>query len=409
MNYFQLTKKQNLLQNSVATFAKKHISPYIFELDRSESLSEDLINKFYQSGCFGLQLSQSIGGRDLNTLDYILTIEQFSKVDGSQASTIASHNSLGAQAINCFGTSQQKDHLLCQFTPNYHFNDPTDFSKEAVNDHHKPIKPLWGFALTEQHAGSDLKAINTYAKYCSTANCFILNGSKQWITNCANPYNAGVTVLAKTSSDNSDNFDGFTLFLLEHNQSGLNQTPIKNKLMWRAGATAKLNFDNIKLSKNSILGKYNQGLQTALSILDGGRLSIAAMGLGLAKGAYNTALDYAKKRTCFGKPIIEHQAIGFKLADMAMNIHAGETLLYKACWMKCQNQNYRVHSSMAKLFCSELAELCARDGLQILGSKALQHGSKIELFYRDATILRIGEGTSEIQKKIIARNLSNIN
>ena len=413
MYSFELNKNQINLKKNTNEFCKKYIYPKVFELDKKETTSQDLITKLYENKYFGLQISSIYNGCNLDTLSYILVIEELAKYSSSQASTIAAHNSLAVAAISKYGSLQQKKQLFKYFLPNTKNKTNTNKTDNTHHtspnhDHHKAIKCLWAFALTESHCGSDIKNIHTTAKFDKNSQCFILNGAKQWITNCANPHNQGITVLAKTSSDNSDNFDSYSLFLVDANTKGLYQTAINDKLMWRSGFTGELKFHNITLSKNNLLGAMHKGLSNALAVLDNGRLSIAATGLGLAKGAYNIAFDYAQKRRCFGKAIINHQAIAFKLADMYTKIKACENLVYQACWMKDQNKPFGEYSSMAKLYSSEVAELCARDGLQILGSKALKHGNLMEKYYRDATILRIGEGTSEIQRKIIARQLKKL-
>jgi alkylation response protein AidB-like acyl-CoA dehydrogenase len=296
---------------------------------------------------------------------YIVAVEELAFYDGSQAATIAAHNSLGAGPIYYFGNEEQKKRYL-----------PDLCTGEG----------LWAFGLTEAEAGSDAQASKTTARYDSATNEWVINGSKLWITNSACELTRGITVQAATGVK-ADGKAELSCFLVPVNTPGLTRRAMKQKMMWRASNTGELYF------------------AIMMETLDHGRLSIAAMGLGLAKGALDLTLAYAKQRKTFGKPLAKHQVIGFKLAEMAMRIEAAENILYKACWLKHTKQEFAKIAAMAKLYCSEVAEFCAREGQQIFGGYGLMKEYPIERHYRDAALLRIGEGTSEIQRIVIAKYL----
>lgn len=241
-----------------------------------------------------------------------------------------------------------------------------------------------------------------YSKFDEKANEWVINGSKIWITNSASELAKGVTVQAVTEKRDGGRPE-LSCFLVETGTPGYTAKKMKDKMMWRASDTGELYFDNVRVPAENMLGKRGDGFKIMMKTLDGGRLSIAAMGLGLAKGALEMTIKYANERKTFGKPICKHQVIAFKLADMATRIEAAENMLYKACWLKQTKQPYEKVAAMSKLYCAEVAEFCAREGQQIFGGYGLMKEYPIERFYRDAALLRVGEGTSEIQRIVISR------
>jgi alkylation response protein AidB-like acyl-CoA dehydrogenase len=335
-------------------------------------------------GLFGTVVSPKYGGQGMDYLSYIVVVEELAKIDGSQTATIAAHNSLGAAPLYYYGSEEQKKKYLPDLCTG---------------------KGLWGFGLTEAEAGSDAQASRTNAVWNESKKCWILNGSKIWITNSACDLTKGITVQAVTGRK-PDGRAELSCFIVEANAKGLTRRAMKGKMMWRSSSTGEIFFDNVQVPADSMLGNRGQGFAIMMKTLDQGRLSIGAMGLGLAKGAYQLALRYAMERQTFGKPIFQHQAISFKFAEMATRIEAAENMLYKAAWLKDNNQPFAKQAAMAKLYCSEVAEFCAREGQQIFGGFGLMKDYHIERHYRDAALLRIGEGTSEILKIVISRYIS---
>lgn len=382
MSYsFETSEELDLLRESVRKFAQKQIGPQAHKLDEEESFSYDLTEKMGDLGLFGTVVSPDYEGQGLDYLSYIVCVEELAKIDSSQAATIAAHNSLGAAPIYYYGTEDQKK----QFLPGLCTG-----------------KGLWAFGLTEPEAGSDASASKTTAKYSPQDRTWTLNGSKIWITNSATQITKGLTIQA-VSGEKSDGKKELTCFLVPKDTPGLTCNVMKNKMMWRASNTGEIYLDDVIIPERYVLGKRGQGFSIMMETLDNGRLSIGAMGLGLAKGAFELALNYAKERKTFGKALSKHQAIAFKLSDMATRIEASENMLYKACWQKQNNLDFRKLASMAKLYCSETAEYCARESQQIFGGYGLMKEYTIERHYRDAALLRIGEGTSEIQRIVISR------
>jgi alkylation response protein AidB-like acyl-CoA dehydrogenase len=300
-------------------------------------------------------------------------------VDGSQAATIAAANSLGIGPIYYFGTEAQKRKYL-----------PPLCRGEG----------LWGFGLTEPTAGSDAGGSKTMA--VRDGNEWILNGSKIFITNAACEMTMGVTVQAVTGTRDSGRPE-YTCFLVEHGTPGFRAVEMHRKMMWRASNTAELYFDDVRVPADNVLGDIGDGFHQMLQTLDGGRLSIGAMGLGGAQGAYEAALRYARSREQFGQPISKFQAVAFKLADCALEIECGRNLLYKACWLRDQKRPFAKEAAMGKLYCSELMGRVTNHAVQIHGGYGLMKEYHVERFYRDQKLLDIGEGTSEVQRLVISR------
>ncbi|UCF95673.1 MAG: acyl-CoA dehydrogenase family protein [Desulfobacterales bacterium] len=376
---FDLSNEQAMIRKEVRKFAHSEIAPVAGELDETETFSAELTRKMGEIGLFGMFVSEAYGGQALDYLSYIIAVEEIARVDGSQAATIAAGNSLGIGPIFYFGTEEQKR----QYLPRLCRGDA-----------------LWGFGLTEPTAGSDAGGSQTTAVL--EGDEWVLNGSKIFITNAACELSAGVTVQAVTGTRESGRPE-YTCFIVEHGTPGFKAVPMHRKMMWRASNTAELYFDNVRIPAKNMLGRRGDGFHQMLKTLDGGRLSIAAMGLGGAQGAYEAALKYAKERHQFGQPISKFQAVAFKLADCALEIECARNLLYKACWLKDRNRAFEKEAAMAKLYCSELMGRVANHAVQIHGGYGLMKDYNVERFYRDQKLLDIGEGTSEVQRIVISR------
>ncbi len=377
---FNLNEEHQLIRQTVRDFAEREIRPIARELDEKAEFSLELTRKMGEIGLFGINTPIEYGGQGMDTLSYIIAVEELARVDGSQAATIAAHNSLGISPLLKYGTEEQKRRYIPQLC-----------TGEA----------LWAFGLTEPEAGSDSRASKTTAR--SENNGWIINGSKIFITNGSASISKGVTVQAVTG--NHEGKKEFSCIIVEKGTPGFTASPLHNKMMWRASDTAEMFFDDCRVPEENLLGKRGEGSKIMLSTLDGGRLSIAAMGLGHAQGAFELALQYSKERKQFGQPISKFQAISFKLADMALKIELARTFLYKSCWLKDQGLPYGKESAMAKLYCSEIAKEVTDEAVQIHGGYGLLKDYDIERHYRDQRLLQIGEGTSEIQRVVIARYL----
>jgi len=375
---FELTEEQELIRETVRDFAEREIKPIAQELDEKAEFSYELTEKIGELGLFGMYLPEKYGGQGLDTLSYIIAVEEIARVDGSQAATLAAQNSLGIGPLYYYGTEEQKQKYLPQLCTG---------------------KGLWGFGLTEPEAGSDSRGTKTKAKLENGH--WIITGSKIFITNGASDISLGSSIQAVTGE--KDGKKEFTTIIVEKGTPGFKTVPMHNKMMWRASDTAELYLDECKVPEENLLGKIGQGSKIMLSTLDNGRLSIAAMGLGCAQGAFELALEYANERKQFGKPISKFQVNAFKLADMATKIELARNLLYKACWLKDQGRPYGKEAAMSKLYCSEIAREVADEAVQIHGGYGLMKDYAIERFYRDQRLLQIGEGTSEIQRLVISR------
>lgn len=376
---FDLNKQQEMIRKEVRKFAETAIAPVAAELDEAEAFSSELTKKMGEIGLFGMFVSEAYGGQALDYISYIIGVEEIARVDGSQAATIAAGNSLGIGPIYYFGSEEQKKRYL-----------PKLCSGEA----------LWGFGLTEPTAGSDAGGSKTTA--VKDGSEWVINGSKIFITNAACDMTMGVTVQAITGQ-REDGRPEYTCFLVESDTPGFKAIPMHKKMMWRASNTGELYFDDVRVPADNILGAQGNGFHQMLETLDGGRLSIGAMGLGGAQGAYEAALKYARSREQFGKPISKYQAIAFKLADAAIELECARNLLYKACWLKDKGRSYQKVAAMAKVYCSELMGRVADSAVQIHGGYGLMKEYSVERFYRDQKLLDIGEGTSEIQRLVISR------
>jgi alkylation response protein AidB-like acyl-CoA dehydrogenase len=375
----ELTTEQKLLINTVRDFAEKEIAPVIEELDREEMFSSELTAKMGKLGLMGITISPDYGGMGMDYLSYCLAVEELSRIDASQAATVAAHNSLGVGPIEYFGNEKQKQNYLPDLCTG---------------------KKLWGFGLTEPNAGSDAGGTQTTAKV--DKGNWVINGSKIFITNASTDITWGSTIQAISGTD-LNNRKEYSCILVENDTPGFKVKQMKNKLVWRSSNTSELYFDDVQVPEENLLGTRGEGFKQMLYTLDCGRLSIAAMGLGGAQGAYEKALKYANERSQFGKPIAKFQINAFKLADMATEIEAARALLYRACWLKDSGKSFNKESAMAKLYCSETMGRVVNQAVQIFGGYGLMEEYGIARFYRDQKLLDIGEGTSEIQRLVISR------
>jgi alkylation response protein AidB-like acyl-CoA dehydrogenase len=378
---FQLTEEQNLTRQAVRDFAEKEIAPIARELDEKEQFSIELTQKMAELGLLGCFVSEKYGGSNMGYISYIIVVEELARVDGSQAATIAAGNSLGIGPIYYFGNDKQKQEWL---------------PKLCTGEY------LAAFGLTEPEAGSDAGSSRTTAEV--KGKDWVINGRKIFITNAACPLTGVIIVQAVTGKREAGHAE-LSCFIVPRDAAGFTAKEMKGKMMWRSSNTGELFFDDCIVPKENLLGRIGDGFHQMLTTLDGGRLSIAAMGLGGSQGAFEIALEYANSRVQFGRPISSFQVNAFKLADMALEIELARNFLYKVCWMRENNLSITKEAAMAKLYCSEVMHRCVHQGLQLHGGYGLMKDFRIERFYRDQRLLEIGEGTSEILRIVIARHI----
>ncbi len=378
---FTLSTEQEILRDSVRSFAENEIKPLARELDKKEIFSYETMQKMAELGLFGVFVAEEYGGQGMDYMSYIIATEEIARVDGSHAATVAAGNSLGIGPLYYFGSEEQKKKYL-----------PRLCSGET----------LWGFGLTEANAGSD--AANSSTNAVMDGDEWVINGSKIFITNASTDITAGVTVLCKTGT-RDDGKPELSCILVESGTPGYTTRVMHDKMMWRASNTSELFFQDCRVPKENLLGTQGHGFHQMMQTLDGGRLSIGAMGLGGAQGCFDMALRYSNEREQFGRPIANFQANAFKLADMAVEIECARLLLYKSCWLRDNNLPFSKEAAMAKLYCSELMYRCANHAVQIHGGYGLMQEYDVERFYRDQKLLDIGEGTSEVQRIVISRHI----
>ncbi len=376
---YSLSMEHEILRKSVRDFAENEIKPVARELDEKEEFSYDTMKAMAGLGLFGMFVSEEYGGQGMDYVSYIIATEEIARIDGSHAATIAAGNSLGIGPLYYYGNEEQKKKYL-----------PKACSGET----------LWAFGLTEPNAGSD--AGNTKTNAVLDGDEWVINGSKIFITNGSTDITAGVVALSKTGT-RKDGRPELTSIIVEKGTPGFEARTMHGKLMWRGSDTSELYFDDCRVPKENLLGPVGDGFHQMLATLDGGRLSIGAMGLGGAQGAFDMALKYSKERVQFGKPISTFQVNSFKLADMATEIECARLLLYKACWLRDNEQPFGKIAAMGKLYCSEVMGRCVNHAVQLHGGYGLMKEYDIERFYRDHKLLEIGEGTSEVQRIVISR------
>jgi len=376
---FTFSDEQKHLRKSVREFAEGEIAPHVLEWDESSHFPTELLPKLAEMGLMGVIFPDQYGGAGLGYIEYATVIEELARVDGSVGLFVAAHNSLCSNHIYKFGTEQQKQKYLVPLAQG---------------------KKLGAWSLTEPEAGSDAGGTRTTA--VRQGDDWVLNGSKTFTTNGSY---ADICV-AMAVTDKSKESHGISAFILEKGTPGFRPGKKENKLGMRASDTSEVVFNDCRIPNCQLLGPLGEGFISSLKILDGGRISIAALGLGMAQGALEAATNYAKQRKQFGKSIAEFQAIQFKLADMATQVEAARLLVYQAAWLADQkNVRYTRESSIAKLFASEVAVRVANECVQIHGGYGFIKDYPAEKFYRDVKLCTIGEGTSEIQRLVIARQL----
>jgi len=375
---FQTSETQKMIAQSIRDFAQTNIQPYIMKWDEAQIFPVELFKKLGEMGFMGVLVPEKLGGSGLGYHEYITIIEEISKVDSSIGLSVAAHNSLCTNHILTFGNEEQKQKWI-----------PKLASGTWIG--------AWG--LTEHNTGSDAGGMSTTA--VKDGDNWIINGAKNFITHAISGQIAVVIVRTGEKGDSK----GMTAFAIEKGTLGFSSGKKENKLGMRASETAELIFDNCIIPDENRLGEVGQGFVQAMKILDGGRISIGALALGIAKGAYQAALKYSKERQQFGKPISQFQAIGFKLADMATEIEAAELLLHKAAYLKNNNLPVTTQGAMAKMYASEMCVKVATDAVQIHGGYGYTKDFPVEKFYRDSKLCTIGEGTTEIQKVVISRNI----
>jgi alkylation response protein AidB-like acyl-CoA dehydrogenase len=375
---FDPTENQKMVAQMAKDFAEKHIRPYVMEWDEAQTFPKATMQEMGKLGLLGVLVPEEYGGAGLGYFEYITAIQEITKVCSSVGLSMAAHNSLCTGHILQFGSEEQKKKWL-----------PKLATGEWIG--------AWG--LTEANTGSDAMRMKCVAK--EDGDHYILNGAKNWITH-------GITgdvavVLARTGELLDSN--GITAFVVERGTPGFRGGKKENKLGMRASETAEMIFEDCRVPKANVLGKVGEGFKQAMKVLDGGRISIAALSLGIAKGSFEAAIKYAKEREQFGQPIANFQAISFKLADMATRIEAAELLTMQAADLKMKGKPMTKESAMAKYYASEVCVWAATEAIQIFGGYGYTKDFPVEKFYRDSKLCTIGEGTSEIQKLVIARNV----
>ena len=375
---FDYSETQTMIAQSIRDFAEKNIRPYIMEWDEAQIFPTPLFKKLGAMGFMGILVPEELGGSGLGYHEYITIIEEISKVDPSIGLSVAAHNSLCTNHILAFGNEEQKKKWIPKLATGEHIG-------------------AWG--LTEHDTGSDAGGMNTTA--LREGDFWIVNGAKNFITHAISGDVAVVIVRTGEKGDSK----GMTAFVFERGMPGFTSGKKENKLGMRASETAELIFDNCRIPDTNRLGEVGDGFVQSMKILDGGRISIGALSLGIAKGAYEAALKYSKERRQFGKAICEFQAISFKLADMATEIEASELMLHKAAFLKNQNRKMTTISAMSKMYASEMCVKVANEAIQIHGGYGYIKDYPVEKFYRDSKLCTIGEGTTEIQKLVISRNI----
>ncbi|MGD9929115.1 MAG: acyl-CoA dehydrogenase family protein [Mangrovibacterium sp.] len=378
-----LKKVHQEVRAKVRAFAEEKIKPVIGEFEALEQFPADLIKSMRSLNIFGMQAPVEYGGQGSDYLSFIIAVEELARIDSSVAATLAAHNSLGVGPILEFGSEEQKKKYLPGLCT-------------AQN--------LWAFGLTEENAGSDAQGVETIAEERNGG--WLVNGHKKYITNAASDMAAGISFVAQTGM-RPDGKKEFTAFLVSKGTPGYTREFMKQKFLWRAADNGMVYLKDCHIPAEDQLGERGQGIKIMLKTIDSGRLSIAAMGLGLAQGAYEMAVSFAKKRKQFGKAISEFQTIAFRLADMAMKIETARTFLYHACWLKDNGEPFGTQSAMAKLYCSQVASDVASEALQIFGGAGFFRNDEypIERFFRDQRLLSIGEGTSEVLRMVISRDV----
>jgi short/branched chain acyl-CoA dehydrogenase len=378
---FDLTPEQEEFRKSVRAFSEDVIRPRVEEMDRAEELPMDIVKQMAELGLFGLPFPEEYGGQGADFLTLCLAIEEIARVDSSIAITLEAAVGLGANPVFHFGTEEQKQRWLVPMARGEIFG---------------------AFGLTEPGGGTDAEATKTTAKL--EDGLWVINGSKAFITNSGTPITALVTITA-TTGKNPDGSREISGIIVPTDTAGFEVGPRYRKLGWRASDTHELAFNDVRVPEGNLLGERGRGFAQFLQILDDGRIAIAALGVGLAQGCLDESVRYANEREAFGRPIGAFQGLQFKVADMKVRVETARLAVYKAAWLKEQGRPYKAAASLAKVHATDIAVTCAREAVQIHGGYGYMEEFPVARYYRDAKVLEIGEGTNEIQRILIARDL----
>ena len=375
---FELTEKHKLVRRSIRSFAEKKIGPHAAMMDKEARILPEILEELSKMKLWGILIPEKYGGAELDTLSYIITIEEISRICASTGLTLTVHNALGASTLYKWGNEEQKERFLFDLTSG---------------------KKIIGFSLTEPNAGSDARGIESLA--IEDRNYFVLNGSKIFVTNSE----IGSVFLVATRYQTNDGQEGMAILIVEKEMEGYELGPKEDKMGMRGNQTRSLYFNNVRVPKENILGQIKDGFKIAMKTLDFGRIGIAAQALGIAQAAYEHSVEYSKGRIQFKKPISQFQGISFKLAEMATAIDAARLLVYRTAHLRDLNKNFSKESAMCKLFASKVARKTSQEAIQIHGGYGYMKDLPLERYYRDAKICEIYEGTSEIMKLIIANQI----
>lgn len=375
---FDLTEEQGMIRKLIRDFAEAEVAPGADERDRTGEFPKEIFDKLAKLGIMGLPFPEQYGGGGADTVSFAIAVEELSRVCGSTGITYSAHISLGGAPIHLFGTHEQKEKYLTPLCTGEY---------------------LGAFGLTEPNAGSDAGGTQTTATL--NGDRWTISGSKCFITNASFAKNLALTAV----TDRSKGTNGISAFIVSTEAPGFTVIDNYEKMGLHASNTTELILENVSVSKENLLGVEGNGFKQFLATLDGGRIGIGAMAVGIAQGAYEKALQYAKERKQFGQSISKFQAIQFKLADMAMNIELARNMVYKAAWLKDQGKKFKKEAAMAKLFASEICMRVCDQAVQIHGGYGYMKEYQVERFFRDAKLLEIGEGTSEVQRMVIAREI----
>jgi alkylation response protein AidB-like acyl-CoA dehydrogenase len=377
---FTLSERENEVKKLARDFAEKEIAPVVMKFDESQEFPFEIVNKLGELGFMGIIFPEEYGGSDFTVTEYAIIIEVISRIDPSIGLTVASHNGLCTNHIYSFGNEEQKKKYLPDLTSG---------------------KKLGAWGLTENISGSDASSMQSFAE--KKDGYYILNGSKVFITQGS----VGQVAVVTAVTDKTNPKKGISAFILEKGMEGFSVGKKENKLGMRASDTTELIFENVKVPAENLIGKENEGFKQVLQILDGGRIAIAALSLGIAQGALDAIIKYSKQRKQFGKFLSEFQATQFKISEISTEIEAARLLIFKAAYMKEQKQDINMQASMAKLYASEVATRATNEAVQIYGGYGFTKDFPVEKLYRDVKLMTIGEGTSEVQRMIIAKNILN--
>jgi butyryl-CoA dehydrogenase len=379
----RLSPEHELLRRTLRDYLTKEVEPVIDEHEKQRRFPSAVVQKLGEMGMLGVPFPEEEGGAGLDTLAYAIAIEELSRVWGSLGIIVAAHVSLGCNPIHMSGTAEQKDRFLVPMA-----------SGQVIG----------AFGLTEPEAGSDSGATRTTAKFEDGADggCWILDGRKRFITNAGQ---AGTYVVTARTGNRDDGSAEISAFILDKETPGFSVGRLEEKLGLHASATGELLFDNARIPGNQMLGSKGEGWKTFLKTLDGGRISIGAMAVGLSQAALDASVAYARERKQFGKPIGSFQGVAFMIADMATEVEAARQMVYRAAWLKDQGKDYAVAAAQGKLFASEVSQRVTNWGVQVHGGYGYVEEYKVERFMRDAKLTELGEGTSQIQRLVIGRNV----